>query len=212
MCLCFLHLSGPRPPSDPHGRYPENKHTSGIGTSKCSIHLHFCFFLQPTCPFENSAVFSSSILDMMGPRNSSPANVDGSVSPLLFLLFKFDANVLYGAFPHSMCRFRAPTFMCLLYVVALKQTEPQTKADAKAEASTESPEPVSIGAPGKVWGVKVHTPLPLAQNWTWIWQEIYLLHWAYLTVYVWMCGFTWSHSTERSDSGHQVLNGCRECV
>ncbi|XP_072218964.1 transport and Golgi organization protein 1 homolog isoform X3 [Leuresthes tenuis] len=35
---------GPRPPSDPHGRYPENKH----------------------------------IPDMMGPRSSSPANLDGS--------------------------------------------------------------------------------------------------------------------------------------
>ncbi|XP_040920050.1 transport and Golgi organization protein 1 homolog isoform X2 [Toxotes jaculatrix] len=37
---------GPRPPSDPHGRYPENKHISGM--------------------------------DMMGPRSSSPANMDGS--------------------------------------------------------------------------------------------------------------------------------------
>ncbi|KAM4600881.1 transport and Golgi organization protein 1 homolog isoform 2-T2 [Polymixia lowei] len=37
---------GPRPPSDPHGRYPDNKHTSGI--------------------------------DMMAPRTSSPANMDGS--------------------------------------------------------------------------------------------------------------------------------------
>ncbi|XP_045916097.1 transport and Golgi organization protein 1 homolog isoform X2 [Micropterus dolomieu] len=36
---------GPRPPSDPHGRYPENKHISGM--------------------------------DMMGPRSSSPANMDG---------------------------------------------------------------------------------------------------------------------------------------
>uniref|UniRef100_A0A8C9ZV83 MIA SH3 domain ER export factor 3 n=1 Tax=Sander lucioperca TaxID=283035 RepID=A0A8C9ZV83_SANLU len=37
---------GPRPPSDPHGRYPENKHIPGM--------------------------------DMMGPRSSSPANMDGS--------------------------------------------------------------------------------------------------------------------------------------
>ncbi|XP_019953132.2 transport and Golgi organization protein 1 homolog isoform X2 [Paralichthys olivaceus] len=36
---------GPRPPSDPHGRYAENKHISGM--------------------------------DMMGPRSSSPANMDG---------------------------------------------------------------------------------------------------------------------------------------
>ncbi|XP_068432806.1 transport and Golgi organization protein 1 homolog isoform X2 [Clinocottus analis] len=35
---------GPRPPSDPHGRYPESKHISGM--------------------------------DMMGPRSSSPANLD----------------------------------------------------------------------------------------------------------------------------------------
>ncbi|XP_055005304.1 transport and Golgi organization protein 1 homolog isoform X2 [Boleophthalmus pectinirostris] len=35
---------GPRPPSDPHGRYADNKHMSGM--------------------------------EMMGPRNSSPANVD----------------------------------------------------------------------------------------------------------------------------------------
>lgn len=35
---------GPRPPSDPHGRYPENKHITGM--------------------------------DMMGPRSSSPANLD----------------------------------------------------------------------------------------------------------------------------------------
>lgn len=37
---------GPRPPSDPHGRYPDNKHIPGM--------------------------------DMMGPRSSSPANLDGS--------------------------------------------------------------------------------------------------------------------------------------
>ncbi|XP_029318498.1 transport and Golgi organization protein 1 homolog [Cottoperca gobio] len=37
---------GPRPPSDPHGRYPEHKHISGM--------------------------------DMMGPRSSSPANIDAS--------------------------------------------------------------------------------------------------------------------------------------
>ncbi|XP_049915055.1 transport and Golgi organization protein 1 homolog isoform X2 [Epinephelus moara] len=37
---------GPRPPSDPHGRYAENKHISGM--------------------------------EMMGPRSSSPANMDGS--------------------------------------------------------------------------------------------------------------------------------------
>uniref|UniRef100_A0A3B4YQZ9 Transport and Golgi organization protein 1 homolog n=1 Tax=Seriola lalandi dorsalis TaxID=1841481 RepID=A0A3B4YQZ9_SERLL len=37
---------GPRPPSDPHGRYPENKHIPGM--------------------------------DMMGPRSSSPANMDTS--------------------------------------------------------------------------------------------------------------------------------------
>ncbi|XP_029965861.1 transport and Golgi organization protein 1 homolog isoform X2 [Salarias fasciatus] len=37
---------GPRPPSDPHGRYAENKHISGM--------------------------------DMVGPRSSSPANLDGS--------------------------------------------------------------------------------------------------------------------------------------
>ncbi|XP_034556078.1 transport and Golgi organization protein 1 homolog isoform X2 [Notolabrus celidotus] len=37
---------GPRPPSDPHGRYAENKHISGM--------------------------------DMMGPRSSSPANMDVS--------------------------------------------------------------------------------------------------------------------------------------
>ncbi|XP_061563516.1 transport and Golgi organization protein 1 homolog [Cololabis saira] len=37
---------GPRPPSDPHGRYAENKHIPGM--------------------------------DMMGPRSSSPANLDGS--------------------------------------------------------------------------------------------------------------------------------------
>ncbi|KAK5604503.1 hypothetical protein CRENBAI_016115 [Crenichthys baileyi] len=37
---------GPRPPSDPHGIYPENKHIPGM--------------------------------DMMGPRSSSPANLDGS--------------------------------------------------------------------------------------------------------------------------------------
>ncbi|XP_029983948.1 transport and Golgi organization protein 1 homolog isoform X1 [Sphaeramia orbicularis] len=37
---------GPRPPSDPHGRYAENKHISGM--------------------------------DMLGPRSSSPANLDAS--------------------------------------------------------------------------------------------------------------------------------------
>nr|XP_020459511.1 melanoma inhibitory activity protein 3 isoform X3 [Monopterus albus] len=37
---------GPRPPSEPHGRYPENKHLPGM--------------------------------DMMGPRSSSPANMEGS--------------------------------------------------------------------------------------------------------------------------------------
>lgn len=31
--VCFLPLQGPRPPSDPHGRYAENKHMSGLGRS-----------------------------------------------------------------------------------------------------------------------------------------------------------------------------------
>ncbi|XP_037606352.1 transport and Golgi organization protein 1 homolog isoform X5 [Sebastes umbrosus] len=44
---------GPRPPSDPHGRYAENKHMSGM--------------------------------DMMGPRSSSPANMDAS-APGSFLV------------------------------------------------------------------------------------------------------------------------------
>ncbi|XP_044185946.1 transport and Golgi organization protein 1 homolog isoform X2 [Thunnus albacares] len=44
---------GPRPPSDPHGRYPDNKHIPGM--------------------------------DMMGPRSSSPANLDGS-APGSFLV------------------------------------------------------------------------------------------------------------------------------
>ncbi|XP_059211792.1 transport and Golgi organization protein 1 homolog isoform X2 [Centropristis striata] len=60
---------GPRPPSDPHGRYAENKHISGM--------------------------------DMMGPRSSSPANMD----------------------------------------VSTEAIDPQIKAEAQAEVSTDSPEP-----------------------------------------------------------------------
>ncbi|KAM6991732.1 transport and Golgi organization protein 1 homolog [Tautogolabrus adspersus] len=54
---------GPRPPSDPHGRYAENKHISGM--------------------------------DMMGPRSSSPANMDGStqeVDPQIKAETKTDAS------------------------------------------------------------------------------------------------------------------------
>ncbi|XP_024912855.1 transport and Golgi organization protein 1 homolog isoform X2 [Cynoglossus semilaevis] len=67
---------GPRPPSDPHGRFADNKHISGI--------------------------------DMMGPRSSSPANMD----------------------------------------VSTQEVDPQVKAEAQAEVSTESPEPVTTEGPG----------------------------------------------------------------
>ncbi|KAG7222742.1 hypothetical protein INR49_026352 [Caranx melampygus] len=64
---------GPRPPSESHGRYPENKHPG---------------------------------MDMMGPRSSSPANMDTSTQAV----------------------------------------DPEIKAEPQAEASTESPEAVSIEA------------------------------------------------------------------
>lgn len=53
-CLVFV-SSGPRPPSDPHGRYAENKHISGMGMSYAVslfkiLHLSLCFaFLTLWC-------------------------------------------------------------------------------------------------------------------------------------------------------------------
>ncbi|KAM9354724.1 transport and Golgi organization protein 1 homolog isoform 2-T2 [Pholidichthys leucotaenia] len=91
---------GPRPPSDPHSRYAENKHMSGM--------------------------------DMTGPRNSSPNNLDGPVSLLSFLCITILPFI---------CRLGTPTNLPVVYVLALKQTQtvdPQIKAEA--EASTESPE------------------------------------------------------------------------
>ncbi|XP_050927774.1 transport and Golgi organization protein 1 homolog isoform X3 [Lates calcarifer] len=80
---------GPRPPSDPHGRYPENKHISGM--------------------------------DMMGPRSSSPANMD----------------------------------------VSTQAVDPQIKAEAQGEASTESPEP----GPGSFLASPIRdSPGPMVQG------------------------------------------------
>lgn len=78
----------------------------------------------------------------MGPRSSSPANLDASVS---YFSVKFECDTI----PPSTCVHLEflPTFP--LYVLALKQTQavdPQIKAEAQAEASTESPEPVSTEA------------------------------------------------------------------
>ncbi|KAM4529663.1 transport and Golgi organization protein 1 homolog isoform 3-T3 [Fundulus diaphanus] len=68
---------GPRPPSDPHGIYPDNKHVPGMGVfSELFIDLivFFIFFLN----LAEALLFVSHLSDMMGPRSSSPANQDGS--------------------------------------------------------------------------------------------------------------------------------------
>ncbi|XP_019132564.2 transport and Golgi organization protein 1 homolog isoform X3 [Larimichthys crocea] len=59
---------GPRPPSDPHGRYPDNKHIPGM--------------------------------DMMGPRSSSPANMDAS-GPGSFLASPIRDSPVQGLPPHD---------------------------------------------------------------------------------------------------------------
>lgn len=45
--VLFFLPSGPRPPSDPHGRYPE-KHISGMGMSSavCAFR-RFCVYFEP---------------------------------------------------------------------------------------------------------------------------------------------------------------------
>uniref|UniRef100_A0A8C6K3T9 MIA SH3 domain ER export factor 3 n=1 Tax=Nothobranchius furzeri TaxID=105023 RepID=A0A8C6K3T9_NOTFU len=68
---------GPRPPSDPHGCYPDNKHISGMG--RCPFEVvspYFPVVLILMVYF----VFIFSLSDMMGPRSSSPANLDVTVS------------------------------------------------------------------------------------------------------------------------------------
>lgn len=90
---------------------------------------------------------------MMGPRSSSPANIDGSVSVSL----SWSDLFLYF-----------PTYISVIYVLALKQTQavdPQIKAEAQAEASTESPEPVSIEADQpRCEGVCQHPLFPKAAS------------------------------------------------
>lgn len=52
-------------------------------------------------------------------------------------------------FSSPVCIRPSPVFMCIVCFIALKQTQavdPQIKAETQAEASTESPEPVSIEA------------------------------------------------------------------
>lgn len=73
-------LQGPRPPSDSHGRYAENKHISGLGMS--SVVCLFKYVLTVYFHFELSSntLLFPPLADMMGPRSSSPANMDGSVS------------------------------------------------------------------------------------------------------------------------------------
>lgn len=69
---------------------------------------------------------------MLGPRSSSPANMDVSVSA-------------FATFPVLRVGHKLPP-SCHVRVLALKQTQavkPQIKAEAQAEASAESPEPVS---------------------------------------------------------------------
>lgn len=73
----FFISSGPRPPSDPHGCYPENKHIPGMGT-------FYLFYFVTVSVFPAVQTTLNTVLpplsDMMGPRSSSPANLDGSVS------------------------------------------------------------------------------------------------------------------------------------
>lgn len=75
--FCLL-LQGPRPPSDPHGRYADNKHMSGMGMS--SLHLVIYFSLTGFDHYLSTLCCPLAFLDMMGPRSSSPANMDVSVS------------------------------------------------------------------------------------------------------------------------------------
>lgn len=69
--------------------------------------------------------------------------------------------------------------MSVMYVLALKQTQavdPQIKAETQAEASTESPEPVSIEAvQPRCEGVCPHPLFPKAASGRRF--EVFLLHW-----------------------------------
>lgn len=76
----------------------------------------------------------------MGPRSSSPANMDGSVSSLFYL----SLWIVPPPFSHFQAWELPPTY--LLYIIALKQTQaldPHIKAETQAEVSTDSLEPVS---------------------------------------------------------------------
>ncbi|KAM9798138.1 transport and Golgi organization protein 1 homolog [Neosynchiropus ocellatus] len=61
---------GPRPPSDPHGRFPDSKHMSGMGEWT----RHRLLW----CPDLGTHINSFFLLDIPGPRSSSPTNMDSS--------------------------------------------------------------------------------------------------------------------------------------
>lgn len=112
----------------------------------------------------------------MGPRSSSPANMDASVSQTCFY-------TVPSLVPSEDVEF-LPTYMSVVYALALKQTQAvdeQLKTETQAEVSTDSPVPVSIEAVStRCKGV---CELPLL-SWICVWEEI-SKHFALLGLHFW---------------------------
>lgn len=139
----------------------------------------------------------------MGPRSSSPANMDASVSQTCF-------HTVPSLLPSEHLEF-LPTYMSVVYALALKQTQavdPQLKTETQAEVSTDSPVPVSIEAVStRCQGV---CELPLL-SWICVWEEIQgiLLYWD-CTFGLSVCGVTCCHSTEPSRiKKSKMCTGCK---
>lgn len=79
------------------------------------------------------SIVASLLSDMVGPRSSSPAQLDSSVSlrPPLSLIVDSDCS--------------SPQ-LCVLALTQTQPVEAQVETDSQAVASTESPEPVSMQA------------------------------------------------------------------
>lgn len=147
----------------------------------------------------------SFFIDIMGPRSSSPTNMDVSVSLFLSLLHPTSPNPPDFPFLPPV---DPPTFhlqcVCCVLCSLWKQTQaidPQVKAEAQADVSPDSPKPVSTKA---VWvqGVKgawEHRHLESGARIGGI-----LLHWgliaAFLPVCVYVVVCVWLHLVWQHDS------------
>lgn len=151
---CKIYISGPRPPSDAHGRFTDLSHPlpsrSGINVYPVSYFFKPLLFKQQGIKTlnNNGSEFFLLCLEMFAPRTSSPCTQNGSVSTCILWFFFMRQSCIYIWSSHwtSICRgfFNVFSLHFSGCVCQIKKTSSvDTKAESSMQAATDTSEAVS---------------------------------------------------------------------